>query len=343
MSWTLAELAQQVGGRVEGQSAAEIRSVAGLREAQTGDLSFLASPKYARLMATTRATAVLVPEGWQGTTPAVVVRVADPSAAFTQVVMRMARPPVTFAPGVHPSAVVAPTAVLGRDVTVGPFCVLEPGASIGDRTVLVAGCYVGHETVLGADCTIYPWVSIRERVRIGNRAILHSGVVIGSDGFGYERVDKHWRKIPQVGTVVIGDDVELGANTAVDRARFGETRVGNGTKIDNLVQVAHNCVIGEDTAIAGLAGLSGSTVIGSRVQVGGGAGFSGHLEVGDDAAVVARAGVVKDVPAGMTVSGYMAVPHEESARIVMGTLRLPELLRRVAALERQVKELSERS
>ncbi len=341
MAFTVEEVARKLGGRVEGNGALGIRAVAGLREAREGDLSFLSNPRYAALMKQTAATAVLVSESWTGETRATLIRVASADAAFAQAALWLGRLPVTFKPGIHPTAVIAEGATLGRDVTIGPGCVIEPGVVIGDRTILVAQCYVGHGTTIGSDCRFYPQVTIREYARIGSRVILHNGAVIGSDGFGYSKNGTHWEKIPQVGIVVLGDDVEIGANTTIDRARFGETRIGNGVKLDNLVQVAHNVTIGEDTAVAAQTGFSGSAHIGARVQIGGQVGSAGHLTVGDDSIVLAQAGISKDLRPGSVVGGTPAVPVDEwhKAHALVG--RLPHLRKRVGELEQRLKGLEE--
>ena len=339
MAFVVEELAQKLGGRVDGNGSLQIRAVAGLREAQAGDLSFLSNPRYATLMQQTAATAVLVNESWTGETQATLIRVASADAAFAQAALWLGRLPVTFKPGIHPTAVIAEGASLGRDVTVGPCCVVESGVVIGDRTVLVAQCYVGHGTSIGSDCRFYPQVTIREYARIGNRVILHNGAVIGSDGFGYSKNGPHWSKIPQVGIVVLGDDVEIGANTTIDRARFGETRIGNGVKLDNLIQVAHNVTIGEDTAIAALTGFSGSSHVGARVQIGGQVGMAGHLKVGDDSIILAQAGISKDVPPGSIMGGTPAVPADEWHKTQAMIGRLPHLRKRVGELEQRVKGL----
>ena len=336
---TLAEIAERVGGVVEGDGGVEITGVAALGDAGPGDISFLSNPRYASLMPGTGAAAVVVGEDWTGECPCAVVRVANPDKAFAEIAAEFGPEPIRHEPGVHETAIVAADAVLGKGVSVGPHCVIEPGARIGDRCVICAGCYIGHDSVLGIDCRLYPRVTVRERVKIGDRAILHPGAVIGSDGFGYVLEGPVWKKIPQVGTVEIGNDVEIGSNSTVDRGRFGKTVIEDGVKLDNLVQVAHNVRIGANTAAAGQAGISGSTSIGQNVMLGGQSGIAGHLRVGDQAAVGAQAGVTRDVPAQTYVSGYPARPHKEAARMHAHMARLPELKERVKELEKRIEEL----
>ena len=339
MALTVEEISRRLGGRLEGEGTAAITALAAIKEAKSGDITFLANPRYAHEVPGTRASAVIVAEDWQGACPAALIRVKDPNLAFTEVASWLAPRLTPAFSGIHPTAVIAPDARLGIDVAVGPAAVIEPGAVIGERTLIGAGCYIGHGTVIGTDCRFYPHVSTREYTRIGDRCIFHNGAVIGSDGFGYNREGAKWKKIPQLGVVVIGDDVELGANMTVDRARFGETRIGNGTKIDNLVQVAHNVTIGEDVAIASQAGISGSTSIGSRVQIGGQAGFTGHLEIGDDSVVGAQSGVSKNVPPKTFVLGAPAMRYDKMMKTNAHVMRLPELKQRVAALEARIKQL----
>jgi len=340
------EIAALVGGQLTGNPDELVAGVAGIREARPGDLTFVGSPKYLSAVATTQAAVVILARdakvesgsGFPAATPTL-IRVDNPVAAFTAVVQRLMPPPVKFAPGIHPTAVIAPNAQLGRDVSIQPHAVIEAGAVIGDRTVIGAGTYIGRGCRLGADCLLYANVTLREYTVLGDRVILHSAVVLGADGFGYEKVGGKHQKIPQVGTVEIGDDVEIGANTAIDRARFGKTRIGRGTKIDNLVQIGHNCVIGEDCIICGLVGLAGSTIIGNGVTVAGQVGMAGHLVVGDNSIIMAQAGVTKDVPPNSFMLGAPAVPHKEFKRVNAATQRLPELVEKIHELERQVGEL----
>jgi UDP-3-O-[3-hydroxymyristoyl] glucosamine N-acyltransferase len=343
---TAAELADRLDGEVEGNANVAVRGLASLVEAREGDVSFLAQRRYESQMAETGASAVFVERSWKGTCPAVLIRVHDPDVAFANAAALFAPVLVARTPGVHPTAVVADGVKLGADVHIGPHCVIEPGAEIGDRTVLCAGCFVGEQSRVGADGFLYSRVSIRERVRIGDRVILHNGVVIGSDGFGYGHDGSGWVKIPQIGTVEIGNDVEIGANSTIDRARFGRTVIEDGVKIDNLVQVAHNCRIGQGAAIAALVGIAGSTEIGASARLGGQAGVAGHLQVGDGVVVAGGAGVTKSIPPNTFVSGFPAMPHNKARRLHAHMMRLPnmrrqleDLVRRLGAIENAVDDL----
>jgi len=323
---TARDIARLVGGELSGDPNQLLSGLAGLREATPGDVSFLASPKYQAAVKASRAGALIVARDLVVDFDGAIIRVDNPSEAFADLVRQVAAPPVIFPPGVHPTAVVAASARLGKDVSIQPHAVIEDRAVIGQRTVIGAGTYIGHESRIGADCRFYANVSLRERTVVGDRVILHSGVVLGADGFGYEAVNGIHKKIPQVGNVEIGDDVEIGANSAVDRGRFGRTRIGQGTKIDNLVQIAHNCVVGEHCIICGLVGIAGSTIIGNHVTLAGQVGVAGHLTIGDKSIIMAQAGVTKDVPAGSVMLGAPAVPHKEFKRMNAVIQRLPEIL-----------------
>jgi UDP-3-O-[3-hydroxymyristoyl] glucosamine N-acyltransferase len=250
-------------------------------------------------------------------------------------VLKFAPKPIQFAPGIHPTAVVDPSAQLGKRVSIQPHAVIEAGARIGDDTIIGAASYVGHETTIGSACLIYPRVTIRERSRIGSRVIIHSGAVIGADGFGFEMVDGRQQKIQQLGIVQIDDDVEIGANTTVDRARFGRTWIQEGVKIDNLVQIAHNVVIGKNSVIVAQTGISGSTRVGERVMMGGQVGVAGHLEISEGTMIAAQSGVSKSLPGGVWF-GYPAVPIAEAKQQIAWIHRLGKLFARVKEIEKKL-------
>jgi UDP-3-O-[3-hydroxymyristoyl] glucosamine N-acyltransferase len=335
VSFTLQELATLSGGEVKGDPALQITGAASLSEAVPGEITFFADPRYMPRLRKTKASAVFVPLNFSESISAAQIRVPNPSQAFEQVVLKLAPKPVAFAPGIHPTAVINPGAKLGKDVSIQPHAVVEPGVSIGDGTIIGAGTYLGHETQIGPACLVYPNVTIRERTLIGARVIIHSGAIIGADGFGFEFVDNRRRKIPQLGIVQIDDDVEIGANTTIDRARFGRTWIQEGVKIDNLVQVAHNVIVGKHSVIAAQAGVSGSVRVGANVQMAGQVGIVGHVTIGDNTSIVAQSGVSKDLPGGVWF-GYPAVPMAEAKRQFAWIHRLGKLYERVKALEKKL-------
>ena len=335
MTFTLQELATTSGGELVGDPLLQITGAASLAEATPGEISFFANRKYIGLLRKTRASAVFVPTDFgEPITPAQ-IRVSNPTKAFEQVVFKFAPKPITFAAGIHPSAVVDRSAQLGERVSIQPHAVVEAGARIGDDTIIGAGSYVGHETTIGSACLIYPRVTIRERSRIGSRVIIHSGAVIGADGFGFEMVGDRQQKIQQLGIVQIDDDVEIGANTTIDRARFGRTWIRQGVKIDNLVQIAHNVVIGKDSVIVAQSGISGSTRVGQRVMMGGQVGIVGHLEIGDGTAIGAQSGVSKSTRGGAWF-GSPAVPLAEAKQQIAWIHRLGKLFARVKEIEKKL-------
>ncbi len=335
----LSEIVEKLGGILEGDGAIEITSVAGLGEASEGDISFLSNPKYAAQVASTKASAVIVPNDWDRPSKCALVRVENSDQVFAQAAELFYETPPRPAAGVHPSAVVAESVHLGEGVCIGANCTVEEGVVIGANTVVSPNCHIGYKTSIGEDCFLHPLASTREFTEIGNRVIIHNGAVVGSDGFGYAvQEDGSRTKIPQIGKVVIEDDVEIGANVAIDRARFGKTKIGKGTKVDNLVQIAHNVVIGEHSVLCGQAGISGSTTLGSRVIMAGQSGLAGHLEVGDGAIIGAQAGVMKDVPAKDFVIGSPAMPHLQFKKMIASTILLPKLKDKVKQLETRLEQ-----
>ena len=342
---TVKELAERLGGELSGDASLEVSALANLLEARPGDVSFFKDSKYARQLAATRASVVLVPCGWQGECPApALIRVDDPDIACTRAAQWFAPPPVERKPSIHPTAVIAEGVQLGKDVHVGPWTVIEEGAVIGDRSVIEAQVFIGQRVWLGEACHIYPQVTIREGCLLGRRVILHSGVRIGGDGYGYNTVPRAdgtiaVEKIPQLGIVELGDDVEIGCNTTIDRARFGRTRIGNSSKIDNLVQIGHNVQIGDFSGVIAQAGVAGSTRIGSGCLIWAQAGISGHLTIGDRAQVGPASGLSKDVPPGEYVLGLPAIPKREFAGTLLVPRQVEKLKARVDALEARLREL----
>ncbi|HXI09620.1 MAG TPA: UDP-3-O-(3-hydroxymyristoyl)glucosamine N-acyltransferase [Thermodesulfobacteriota bacterium] len=341
MEKTLEEIAALVDGRLEGDGTVVVKGVAPIDSAGPGDLSFIADAKHLRLLSKTRASAVIVREGAPEAKGLNLILVKNPQFAFARAV-EVLKPPVLPPPGVHLRAEVSEKAVLGKDVSIGAFSCIEAGAIIGDHAVIFPGVYIGRNALVGEDSVLYSGVSVREGTVIGKRVIIHCNSVIGSDGFGYGFDGSRYFKIPQRGIVRVEDDVEIGACVTVDRATLGETIIGRGTKIDNLVQVAHNVKIGEHTVITAQVGIAGSSTVGSLVQLGGQAGLAGHITVGDRVMVAAKAGVTKDIPAGRTVSGFPAISHTEWLRAQTVFPKLPEikktlqeLLERVEALEKE--------
>jgi UDP-3-O-[3-hydroxymyristoyl] glucosamine N-acyltransferase len=332
---TVASLAQLVGGEVIGEGATTIAGINDLRSAQPDQISFLGNPKYEADAQASRAAAILVSAKDAPRFSFTRIVVASPSAAFATISALFAPPPVPDEPGVHPTAVVAPDVVLGEGVSVGPHAVLSAGVRVGVGCVIGANCFIGVQSVLGEGTRLHPLVTVRERSVIGARVILHSGVVVGSDGFGYEfdRATSRHVKIPHTGHVQIDDDVEIGANTTIDRGRFGRTHIAEGAKIDNLVQIAHNVTIGAHSIVVAQTGISGSTSLGRYVTLAGQVGLAGHLKIGDRATITAQAGLNKDVPAGAVLAGHHALPLRESLKLEALTRRLPEIVDRLKALE----------
>ncbi|MBI5344025.1 MAG: UDP-3-O-(3-hydroxymyristoyl)glucosamine N-acyltransferase [Deltaproteobacteria bacterium] len=342
MKKSLDEIASLVLGTVVGGRDAVISSIAPVDEAGPGDIAFIWDRRYLKSIKTCAASAVIIREEdyKEGLAPDGVslLLVKNPQLAFAMT-LDVFRPQTPPPPGVHPAASVHPGARIGKDVSIMACAVVEEGAEIGEGAVLFPGVYVGRDAAVGAGAVLHAGVAVRERCLIGRRVIIHCNSVVGSDGFGYARESGGYRKIPQTGMVRIEDDVEIGACVTIDRATVGETVIGRGTKIDNLVQIAHNVRVGADSIIVAQTGIAGSTKVGSRVQLGGQSGIVGHIEIGDDVMIGARAGVIDDVAKGSVVSGFPAMPHGEWLRAQSLFLRLPEMKKKISELERRLAEL----
>lgn len=337
----LSELAAALGMEWEGDTDPLITGVAGIADAGPGDITFVSQKGFAHFLERTRAAAVILPPGSPSNIP--VLRADDPYGAFARLLERMEPcPERIFTPGIHSTAVVDPSAHLGDQLALGPYVVIGAGARIGDRCALGAHVVVGPDAVLGEDCRVYPHVTIREGCVLGSRVILHAGAVIGSDGFGYLPGAAGLSKIPQIGRVVLEDDVEIGANCCIDRATSGETVVSAGTKIDNLVQIGHNVILGRHCAISAQTGISGSCQIGDHVTMGGQVGLADHLAVGDNAKLAAKSGIYKDVPSGMTMFGYPAFERTAAFKMVANMRKIPELLQRLRRVERALEAKDEK-
>lgn len=347
VAFSLSDLLAIVGpAQVRGTMDLTVTGLASLETAAAGDLSFLGNPRYKTQVAESQASVILLPADYVGE-PKVgqaFVLVANPSVALAAVCARIEqrlwpRPE----PGIHPSAVVANDAVVAPSATIGPLSVVESGAHIGERVHLQAQVFIGRGVRIGEDCWLQPGVRVSAECTLQARVRLQPGVVVGSDGFGYEFVRGRHEKVPQVGGVIIESDVEIGANSTIDRARFSQTVIGEGTKIDNLVQVAHNVVIGKHCILCAQVGIAGSTTLGDYVVLGGQAGVSGHVKIGRGVKAGGRAGLTTDTEAGAFVSGVPALPHMLEQRLTVLRKRLPELFRRFDALEVAVAELKKSS
>ena len=335
---TLRELAERLGCRLEGDGSLEIRRVAGLEQAGEGDLTFFANPRYAPALRRTRASAVIVGDDGPPA-PCAMLRSKHPYLTFADA-LTFFNPSAQPAPGLDKLSIIAQDAVIGRDVSVGPFCSIGQGAHIGDRTVIHPNVYVGDAARIGDDCVIHSHVAVRERIVIGNRVVIQNGAVIGSDGYGFvRRPDGTHQKIPQASIVVIEDDVEIGANTAIDRPAIGETRIQAGAKIDNLVQIGHGVTVGRNTLLAAQVGVAGSTSIGDNVTLAGQVGVAGHVTIGKGVRAVGQSGITNSVPDGTFVSGYPAIDNREWLKSSVIFRKLPELRKKIAALEARIVEL----
>jgi len=334
----LRDLAARLECPVDGDGDIDVTRVTTLEDAGPGDITFFANPKYADALKRTRASAVIAAPSVAGI-PCAVVRAADPYLTFARTLAAFAdrwRPPA----GVHPLALVERGAIVAADASIGPFAFVGEGARIGARTILHAHVTVGRFAEVGDDCLLHARVSVRERVTIGSRVVVQDGAVIGADGYGFaRRADGRHEKIPQIGGVVIEDDVEVGANATVDRPAVGETRIGAGTKIDNLVQVAHGVRIGRNVLLAAQVGIAGSSVIEDQVTLAGQVGVAGHITIGKGVIATAQTGIPNSVEPGSFISGYPAIPNRDWLKASAVFRKLPELRKLVADLERRIAEL----
>lgn len=343
--FTLGEIAKKINGRVKGDSNVIITGVAGLEEAKDGDISFVANRRYLNRIASTKATAVIVGED-NGAIPddKNYLVVENPYLSFLMTVELFYPQNNNFTPGIHPTAVIDPTAEIGERVYIGALVVVDTGSKIGNDVILQARSYVGERVVIGDNTRVMPGVIVLDDVVIGKRCLFQSGCVLGSDGFGFVCDNKGiQQKIPQVSGLIIGDDVEIGANCTIDRGTLSPTCIGNGVKCDNLVHLAHNVEIGDNSLVVAQVGISGSTKIGKSVVLAGQAGIGGHLRIGDRVKVGAQAGVTKSVPEGMEISGYPARPHGEALRSQALLSRLPKVIQQIKDLLNRVNKLEEKN
>jgi UDP-3-O-[3-hydroxymyristoyl] glucosamine N-acyltransferase len=334
----LIEIAKILDGELVGDPDAEITGLAKIQSASEGELTFLANPKYGKYLESTSATAVLISKTQQS--PDLDhIKVEDPYLSFLEILNLFHPPKDPDFKGIHSTAVVADTAQIGSNVQIGPNVYIGESVKIGSDTIIYPNCVVLDNVEIGDNCRLYPCVSVREGCQIGNRVIIHDGTIVGSDGFGFAPDGEKYKKIPQMGIVVIEDDVEIGANSTIDRATIGETIIKTGCKIDNLVQIAHNVEIDSNTVVAAQTGISGSTKIGKHVTIAGQVGTVGHIEIGDNAILAAKSGVSKNVPAGEIWFGYPAMTIMKQKKIEASLRRLPEMSKKINNLVKQLEEI----
>jgi UDP-3-O-[3-hydroxymyristoyl] glucosamine N-acyltransferase len=341
MRLTVSQIAEQIGGEILGDGSVELNGVASAENAREGDLTFAEKESHFAAADQSQATAIIV-TGEFSSARKILIRVANARIAMARV-LPLFFPPDRYSPGVHPSAIVAASAQIDPTAHIGPNCMVDEHVRIGSRSVLMGGNHVGRDSQIGEDVCLFPNVIIYTRSQIGHRVTIHAGTVIGSDGYGYVFDEGRHRKMLQVGHVIIHDDVEIGANTAIDRGALGPTVIGQGTKIDNLVHVAHNVVMGRHCLIMGQVGFAGSTQLGDYCVIASQSGIAGHLKLGNQATVGAKSGVMRDIPDKGTVLGIPASPDKQAKRQMIAVQQLPELIRRTRELEKQLAELKART
>jgi UDP-3-O-[3-hydroxymyristoyl] glucosamine N-acyltransferase len=337
MSFTVAAVAERISGEVVGDGSLRVAGIAGAEQASDGDLTFAEKAEYLAAAEQSAAVAIIVPPGFTSTVKPI-IRVPNPRIAVARL-LPLFFPPELPTPGIDPMARVASTATIDSTAHVGPSCVVAEGCVIGARSRLMGGNHLGKGSQVGEDVCLFPNVVVYQQTVIGNRVTIHAGTVIGSDGYGYVFDEGRHRKVLQVGNVVIHDDVEIGANCAIDRAALGSTVIGAGTKIDNLVHVAHNVVLGRNCLIMGQVGFAGSTELGDYGVVASQSGIAGHLKLGSKSTVGAKSGVMRDIPAGGTVLGIPAMPDKQTKRQWIAMQQLPEMLRRMRAVAQELENL----
>lgn len=340
----LKDICEYIGGELSGDGEIEITGISGIKEAIPNEITFVANTKYLSAIATTQASAIIIGRGVTGNGKSTIC-VDNPYWGFVKVLELFDQKTEKHEqPGIHETAVIGENVSLGDRVTIEAYSVIEADVEIGDNTVIKPLVYVGEGSKIGNDGLIYSQVSIRENITIGDRVIIHSGAVIGSDGFGFTPDPANHRpyKIPQIGSVVIEDDVEIGANTTIDRATISETVIKNGTKLDNLVQIAHNVVVGEDCCLAAQTGIAGSSQLGDRINIAGQSGVIGHLKLGENTVIYSKSAVTKDMPPGSHLSGIPARPHKQELRFQASIRKMPELLQEFNKLQKRVVELEEK-
>lgn len=337
----LSEICSSLNGELVGDGDIDINGLAKIDEAGVGDLTFLANPKYEKFLEETNASAILVSKKLENV-KIPHIRVDDPYLSFQKSLGLIYPKHYSIIKDIHPSAVISDGVKIGNNVSIGAFVYIAPNSEIGENTVIYPGCVIEENVKIGKNCKISSNVSINYNCEIGDNAIIHSGVVIGSDGFGFAPSNQVYEKIPQVGKVVIENDVEIGANCTIDRATIGETRIKNGCKIDNLVQIAHNVVLGENTVIAAQTGISGSTKVGKHVTIAGQVGIVGHIEIGDNAILAAKSGISKSVPSGEVMFGIPAKQLAKQKKVEVVMRHLPELNKKIHQMEKIIIELEEK-
>ena len=340
MNITLASIQQAVGGKIDGDANLSIHGVNDLRGASNDEITFAESERNLKQAESTGAGAVVVPVDFPALPGKSLLRSARPKETFVRI-MLLFNPPQRPINGVHPDACIAPEAKLGQNVAVAERAVLRPGVQVGDNTVIESGAHLGRDVTIGADCLIGPNVVLYPGTRLGDRVRIQAGTVIGGDGFGNLWTGEQHQKIPQLGTVVIEDDVEIGSNVCIDRATFGETRIRRDVKIDNLVQVAHNNDIGEHSILVALVGLAGSVTLGKRVTLGGQTGVADHVNIGDEVIAAARTGITKNIPSGQIILGFPSRPIKQARKEIASMSRLPPLIQQVRKLELRLQQLEE--